>query len=132
MKKNIIICAIIMLTAAFSASAQSLDKAKADLQKMVGTWTYSMENPMDSEKISGEITIFKEKDDIFMTLTGFDAPIKTTALKPSASGKVQTTFYVEEYDYDVPLELQLLEDGSIKSSIDAGGFYVEYKMTRKK
>lgn len=133
MKKNLIICAIMLFAAAFGLSAQNLDKAKADMKKMLGDWTYSMENPMDGEKIEGAVSIIQEKDAVFMNLGGVGAaPIKTSAFIPAENGQCQTSFYIEEYDYDVPMSLKLVDEGTVKVTIDAGGFYVEYNMIRKK
>lgn len=133
MKKNLIICAIMLFAAAFGVSAQNLETAKADIQKMVGAWTYSMENPMDGGTVNGEVTAVKEDDAVYMKLGGFsESTIKTTALKPMENGQCQTFFYIEEYAFDVPLDLKLTDDDTIKVTIDVSGFYMEFDMKRKK
>ena len=133
MKKSLIICAIALLAAAFGMSAQNLDTAKADMQKMLGVWTYTMENPMDGGNISGDVTIAKEKDAVYMSLIGIEeSAIKTTAFKPMPTGCCYTDFYVEEYSFDVPMELKLVDANTIKVTIDAGGFFAEFNMIRKK
>lgn len=133
MKKNLVICAIMLFAAAFGASAQNLETATADIQKMVGIWTYSLEDPMDGGTVSGDVTAVSEDDAVYMTLGGFgESAVKTTALKPMENGRCQTFFYIEEYAFDVPLDLQLTDDDTIKVTVDVSGFYMEFDMKRKK
>ncbi len=132
MKKNIIVCAVLMLAAAFGVSAQSLDTAKADMQKMIGDWTYSIENPMDGATVNGEVSVVKDGDAVNLNISGMaENTIKASDFKPTENGHIQTFFYVEEYAFDVPMDLKLVDDNTIKVTIDVSGFYMEFDMKRK-
>lgn len=132
MKKNIIVCAILMLTSAFGVSAQNLDTAKADMQKMIGDWTYSIENPMDGAVVNGEVSVIKDGDTVNLSISGMgENAIKASDFKPTEDGRIQTYFYVEEYAFDVPMDLKLVDDNTIKVTIDVSGFFMEFDMKRK-
>ncbi len=127
--KKIILIGLALIFATFTASAQT----NVDLEKYLGDWTFTFNHPMTNEDTPGAISFVKEDDVIRLSINGVaEKTVKSSKLTVNDNGTIQTSFYVDEYDFDVPLDLVVVDDDNIKASIDAGGFYVAFTMKRTK
>ena len=132
--KKIVLCLLVALSATVSMSAQDLkQKAAADLEKMVGDWTYTMENPMDASTIKGVLTFTKDDNGIMCliedTLAG---NLKSGYFAPCEDGRSKAVMPVEEYNMDMDVYVSFNEEGGLVILMDVAGMMeINVSATRK-
>ena len=121
--KKVILCAIALIIASASMFAQEDLKAKAnaDLQKMVGAWTFSLENPQGGPSIDGVATFTKDDKGVKCVITGYGSDLKSSYFTPREDGRSLASIPIDEYGIDIYLFVKLDAKGNIVSYMDIGG-----------
>lgn len=121
--KKIALCLIVAFTAMASMSAQDLkQKAAAELEKMVGEWTYTMENPMDASTMEGVLKFVKDDNGIMCLLNNTMAgDLKSGYFVPGEDGRNKAVMPVVDYNMDMDVYVSFNEEGGIVLHMDVAG-----------
>ena len=126
--------AALLLGLAASAQTQDLtQKAQADLAKLPGEWTFTMDNPMGGPPMTGTVSFVKDAKGIHFELGNAEmGKLVSDPLKAEKTGKCSTVFTVEAYDVDVLCTVSLKNDDEAEMTMDASGMFMSAPLKRVK
>jgi hypothetical protein len=94
------LCLLMLTTISISLAAQN-----DDLKKMVGKWSYTMEDPMGGGSFDGTITIAEKDGAYIATVTSPMGDMNTTALKLE-SGKYVGTLDIPDFEMKIAFKFK--------------------------
>ena len=125
-----------VLAFCLSAAAQTQDlsaKAEADIAKLVGEWTFTMDNPLGGEELKGVVTFVKDEKGVHFEMPAAEyGKLVSDPLKAEKNGKITTVYTVVEYDVDVLCTITLKDDDSGVIDMEASGMVMNAPIQRKK
>ena len=125
-----------VLAFCLSAAAQTQDlsaKAEADIAKLVGEWTFTMDNPLGGEELKGVVTFVKDEKGVHFEMPAAEyGKLVSDPLKAEKNGKITTVYTVVEYDVDVLCTITLKNDDSGVIDMEASGMVMNAPIQRKK
>lgn len=126
--------AALLLGLAASAQTQDLtQKAQADLAKLVGEWSFTMDNPMGGPPMTGTVSFIKDDKGVHFEMGEAEmGKFVSDPFKPEKTGKCSTVFTVEAYDVDVLCLVSLKNDDEAEMSMEASGMFMNAPLKRIK
>lgn len=125
-----------VLAFCLSAAAQTQDlsaKAEADIAKLVGEWTFTMDNPLGGEELKGVVTFVKDEKGVHFEMPAAEyGKLVSDPLKAEKNGKITTVYTVVEYDVDVLCTITLKSDDAGEINMEASGMVMNAPIQRKK
>ena len=125
-----------VLAFCLSAAAQTQDlsaKAEADIAKLIGEWTFTMDNPLGGEELKGVVTFVKDEKGVHFEMPAAEyGKLVSDPLKAEKNGKITTVYTVVEYDVDVLCTITLKNDDSGVIDMEASGMVMNAPIQRKK
>ena len=125
-----------VLAFCLSAAAQTQDlsaKAEADIAKLVGEWTFTMDNPLGGAELKGVVTFVKDEKGVHFEMPAAEyGKLVSDPLKAEKNGKITTVYTVVEYDVDVLCTITLKSDDAGVIDMEASGMVMNAPIQRKK
>ena len=119
-----------------SAAAQTQDltaKAQADIAKLVGEWTFTLDNPMGGDTLNGVASFIKDDKGVHFEIPAAEfGKLVSDPLKAEKNGKVTTIYTVKEYDVDILCTISPKDDDTGEILMEASGMVMNAPIKRKK
>ncbi|GAB6395007.1 MAG: hypothetical protein MdMp024_1319 [Bacteroidales bacterium] len=119
-----LIYVVTLLVFSLSLSAQKKEVPK----EMLGSWSYSMEDPQSGQMLDGTCTIKQNKGETKAYIHSGPYIFETTAFRPNDNGK----FYADAETHGNPLTLSfyLIDKTTLSCEADAGSFVIPVEMKK--